>query len=518
MEASALARASRGGLLARRSPLLRFEPDDRLVKLIRAGHDGAFEVLFRRYHGRLLSFCSSMLKSRQDAEDVLQDVFTNAHAAMVRDERPINVRPWLYRIARNRCLNHLRKPVPQGQDSMDIHPYHNGTTTAEHVQNREELRQVLADVRTLPETQRTALLLRESDQLSYEEIAVTMQTTVPSIKSLLVRARIGLAESSQARMLTCDEVQVELAEAAEGLTKTSGPARKHVRSCDGCGEFRSQLRTDRKALAALFPIGPFALLKGGILAKLVGGGGAGGSSVAGSGAVGAGTVGGASAAGGVSGGVGGFGILGSAIGAKAVAGMATAALLTAGAVEVRNMNKDEGENAGGRSTALTAAPAPVTPEADATHVVARYTPAPAAKAAEPTARSDAGQQTASTSGTDQREHGAEPAAAAPADKPAAEEGDEEVAIGGAGEVPAPVGAHDGQAPEGAPAASTTIPVATAPPTEMPQTTPAPTETVTPVEPAPVPPPAVVVVPDPPPPVPEPTPPPPTTPPPTPPLP
>ena len=113
MEASALTRrAPARGFLTRRSPLLRLESDERLVELIRAGHDGAFDVLFNRYNGRLLGFCQSMLKSRQDAEDVLQEVFTNAHSAMLGDDRKINVRPWLYRIARNRCLNHLRKPVP----------------------------------------------------------------------------------------------------------------------------------------------------------------------------------------------------------------------------------------------------------------------------------------------------------------------------------------------------------------------------------------------------------------------
>ena len=106
MEASALSHASRRGLLARRSPVLKLEGDERLVALIRAGNDRAFEVLFDRYQSRLLAFCGSMLKSRQDAEDVLQEVFVNAHNAMLADERPINVRPWLYRIARNRCLNH----------------------------------------------------------------------------------------------------------------------------------------------------------------------------------------------------------------------------------------------------------------------------------------------------------------------------------------------------------------------------------------------------------------------------
>jgi RNA polymerase sigma factor (sigma-70 family) len=203
MEASALSHASRRGLLARRSRVLKLEGDEKLVALIRDGNERAFEVMVDRYQSRLLAFCSSMLKSRQDAEDILQEVFTKAHAAMLADERKINLRPWLYRIARNRCLNHLRRPVPEGQDSMDIHPHQFGTSTAEHVQSREELRQVLKDVETLPETQRTALLLREIDQMSYDEIAVAMETTIPAVKSLLVRARITLAESSESRTLSC---------------------------------------------------------------------------------------------------------------------------------------------------------------------------------------------------------------------------------------------------------------------------------------------------------------------------
>ena len=221
-----------------------------------------------------------MLKSRQDAEDVLQEVFANAHSAMLGDDRKINVRPWLYRIARNRCLNHLRKPVPRARTRWTS----SRTTTArpppEQVQLREDLRQLMADVETLPETQRTALLLREIDQLCYEEIAQAMQTTVPSVKSLLVRARIGPGWSGQARLLTCDEVQIDLAEAAEGIGKVSGPARKHVRDCDACKAFRNQLRSDRKAMAALFPVGLFALLKQGIVAKLLGGGSAAGAAPA----------------------------------------------------------------------------------------------------------------------------------------------------------------------------------------------------------------------------------------------
>src|SRR4051794_5418124 len=139
MEASALTTASHSGLLARRSPLLRLQSDDRLVALIRDGHARAFEVLFDRYQSRLLGFCRHLLGATPDAEDVLQDVFVSAHTAMIADERPIKARPWLYRIARNRCLNHLRRPVHEGQDTMDVHPYENGATTLELVQQREEL-------------------------------------------------------------------------------------------------------------------------------------------------------------------------------------------------------------------------------------------------------------------------------------------------------------------------------------------------------------------------------------------
>ena len=334
MEASALTHASRRGLLARRSPLLKLQGDAKLVAMVRGGNPGAFETIVDRYQGRLLGFCRQMLGSTEDAEDVMQEVFVNSYKAMLRDEREINLRPWLYRIARNRCLNHLRKPTADAQESMDMVPAVEASSTAERVHNREEFRQLVVDVKKLPETQRSALLLREMDALSYEEIAAAMDTTVPSVKSLLVRARISLAEASQARLLTCGEVRVELSEAAEGLRKVSGPVRRHVRECDECADFRSQVRSNEKALAALFPVGGLVALKGFIASKLglgsAGGAGSAGAGAAG-GAAGAGAVGGVGAAIGGSGAAGGIGAIGGAIGTKAVAGVVTAAVLTAGA-------------------------------------------------------------------------------------------------------------------------------------------------------------------------------------------
>ncbi|MET0769021.1 MAG: sigma-70 family RNA polymerase sigma factor, partial [Solirubrobacteraceae bacterium] len=268
MEVSALTHA--GGLAGAhaRSPLLRLQSDERLIVLIRRGNHHAFEALVGRYQARLLAFCRHMLNSREDAEDVLQEVFAAAFNALLADDRPINVRPWLYRIARNRSLNHLRKQTAIGVDSMDVHLSEHGLTTADKVHKREEFRQLMEDVQDLAETQRTALLLREIDALSYEQIAEAMETTIPSVKSLLVRARVSLAEAAEARLLTCEEVRDELGEVAEGLRRTSPPVRRHLRGCDRCQGFRKQLRQTNKAMAALFPIGPLLLLKKTLLAHL----------------------------------------------------------------------------------------------------------------------------------------------------------------------------------------------------------------------------------------------------------
>jgi RNA polymerase sigma factor (sigma-70 family) len=247
-----------GSIFRLRGPtaLLRLQSDERLIALTRRGQHAAFEVLCARYQSRFLSFCRHMLGSREDAEDVLQEVFAAAFNAVLADDREINVRPWLYRIARNRSLNHLRRASAVGVDSMDVHYAENGVSTGDKVMRRESFRELIADVQQLPETQRTALLLREIPALSYEQIAHAMKTTVPSVKSLLVRARISLAEAAEARKLSCEQVRLELGEVAEGLTKLSTPARRHVRGCERCASFRRQPKDNNHALALIMPVGP----------------------------------------------------------------------------------------------------------------------------------------------------------------------------------------------------------------------------------------------------------------------
>ncbi len=361
MEASAIPNAGPG--LKKPVALLRLQSDEKLVAMTRRGDQSAYEALMGRYHARILGFTRHMLGSREDAEDVTQESFAAAYSAMMADERPINVKPWLYRIARNRSLNHMRRQKAIGVDDFDLHVADHGRTTADEVGQREELRLLMGDVQALPESQRTALLLREIDALSYDQIAEAMETTVPSVKSLLVRARVGLAEAAEARRLSCDEVRAELGEVAEGITRLSSPARRHVKECDRCKAFQAHLKENNKALALLLPIGPLLLAKKFLLAQL-------GTTASASGGAGLAASGGflTGAA--------------SSVASKAAATAAAAAIVTAGAVEVRQATTAQPS----RESAPVVAQVPVSPAPEPAVVAV---PDPVKVAAEPRAEQPA---------------------------------------------------------------------------------------------------------------------------------
>jgi RNA polymerase sigma factor (sigma-70 family) len=315
LEASAL-RAPAG--LSRRSislPLLRLRSDDQLLALFRAGSDEAFNVLHDRYRQRLFAYVRQMLsaQSRQDAEDVLQDVFVRAFGALRADARPVNVRAWLYRVAHNRCIDHLRRPVPAPADVFEMSrtPLHD---PLEDASRREDLRRLVIDVGRLPDQQRSALLMREIDGMSYADLATALDVTVPAVKSLLVRARLGLVEAAEARSTDCAVIREDLTSAYDRGVKASGRSRRHMRECTGCCEYRKALRSVRSSFAALSPgVGGAAAL----MAKLFGGGGA---AASGGGALAGGSV-----------------AVGGATACKVAAVACAAALTAGGAVEVKQI-------------------------------------------------------------------------------------------------------------------------------------------------------------------------------------
>jgi RNA polymerase sigma factor (sigma-70 family) len=280
VEASALSHPVGLSRVSLTGPLLRLRTDDQLVALFRAGHDEAFGIIHDRYRQRLFAYARQMLSgSRSDAEDVLQDVFLRAYHALRADRRPIALRAWLYRVAHNRCIDQIRRPSPAPEDIYELNRGVPSDPMAE-AERREDLRRLITDVRALPDQQRSALLMREMEGLSYNDLAEALGVTVPAVKSLLVRARVGLVEALEARDTACVEIRTDLAAAFDRGVRASGRSRKHLRECGGCRDYRTALRGVEKQLNGLAPAsGPLTAI-----AKILGIGGAGSGAAAGGGA------------------------------------------------------------------------------------------------------------------------------------------------------------------------------------------------------------------------------------------
>ena len=266
-------------------PLLRLRSDEQLVALFRRGDEDAFQVIHERYRQRLFAYARQMLGgSRSDAEDAMQDVFLRAYGALRADNRPVSLRAWLYRVAHTRCIDQLRRPLPAAVDLFDLTRGPSLHDPLEEAERREDLRRLVADVRRLPEQQRSALLMRELEGLSYRELSDALAVSIPAVKSLLVRARIGLVEAIEARDAACPEIRLEIAGAIDRGVRARGRARRHMRECASCREYRGALRGELKQLNGLG--GGHGLL--GAAAKLLGVGGAGSGAAAGGGAASAG--------------------------------------------------------------------------------------------------------------------------------------------------------------------------------------------------------------------------------------
>jgi RNA polymerase sigma factor (sigma-70 family) len=308
--------------------LLRLRSDEQLVALFREGYDDAFRIIHDRYYKRLLAYVRQMLPRRPDAEDALQDVFVRAYFGLRAHERELSLRAWLFRVAHNRCIDELRRPAPPPAEIVELRSH--SDDPAATAEQRESLRRLIADVRRLPDQQRSALLMRELGGMSYADLAVALEVSVPAIKSLLVRARVGLVQAAEARDTACTDIRQALVEAHEGGVRPAAMARRHMRDCSGCRSFRRELRGVSRELAALTPAAGLT----GLLAKLLGGSGgaSGSSSSAGGGACGVGASGSSAAAGfGAGGTASGAGIV---IGTNHVAALIAAAVATGGAVEI----------------------------------------------------------------------------------------------------------------------------------------------------------------------------------------
>jgi RNA polymerase sigma factor (sigma-70 family) len=255
--------------------VLRLASDRRLVEQVRAGSERAFEALFDRHHRPVLAFCRHMLGSREEAEDVVQLTFLAAYRDLGCAEPPAALRPWLYAIARHRCLTVLRarreRPVAEiAAPATD--------RLAADVATREDLRAILGDVAHLPDDQRAALVLAELGDVSHDEIARILGCPREKVKALVFQARSSLLASRVARDTPCADIREQLATLRGGALRRT-TLRRHMRECAACSAFREQVRVQRRALGLLLPVAPGVGLKRMVLGAILGpsAGGAGGA-------------------------------------------------------------------------------------------------------------------------------------------------------------------------------------------------------------------------------------------------
>jgi RNA polymerase sigma factor (sigma-70 family) len=241
--------------------LLRLASDERLVDALRGGSEAAFEVLYTRHHRGVLSFCRHMLGSVEEAEDAVQHTFLAAYRDLLRSGKPVQLRPWLYTIARNRCLSVLRARRERTSDE----PLEPSTEhLAQEVERRHDLRALLGDVAELPHDQRAALVLAELGDMSHDEIGDVLGCPREKVKALVFQARSSLITSRNARETPCADVREQLANLRGGALRRNS-LRRHLRECPGCRDFRDQVIAQRSALALILPVAPSLGLKATVL-------------------------------------------------------------------------------------------------------------------------------------------------------------------------------------------------------------------------------------------------------------
>jgi len=167
------------------------------------GDPSAFPTLVRRNQEMVFKLAYRYLTNHAEAEDVAQEVFLKVHGAVGNYQPTAKFGTWVYRITVNLCLNRLRasrlrrsislESAGEGEEEFSVDPAApTGEAASSRLEREEFERKVREAMAELPDGQRTAVLLRRFNELSYDEIAEVMETSVPAVKSLLARARQSL--------------------------------------------------------------------------------------------------------------------------------------------------------------------------------------------------------------------------------------------------------------------------------------------------------------------------------------
>ena len=178
------------------------DPDVECMLALKKGDRDAFDILMRKYYPRILNFVYRFLGNQQLSEDLTQDVFMKVYKSARRYRPRSQFQTWLYTIAKNTCLNELRRnrrqmasidePVTADERVIKREIPDSRADPAGKFLQKEKKALIQAAINDLPENQRIAVLLRRYEGFSYAEIAATLNATEKAVKSLLSRARVNL--------------------------------------------------------------------------------------------------------------------------------------------------------------------------------------------------------------------------------------------------------------------------------------------------------------------------------------
>ena len=182
--------------------------DKLLVKRVQQGDNGAFDLLVLKYQHKIVNLVSRYVRDDDEALDVAQEAFIKAFRALPRFRGDSAFYTWLYRIAVNTAKNYLvaarRRPMDytldlQDPEQYDAHARLRTDDTPEAVALKDETQQRIGDaINDLPDDLRTAIVLREIDGMSYEEIAQAMECPVGTVRSRIFRAREAITKGIEA--------------------------------------------------------------------------------------------------------------------------------------------------------------------------------------------------------------------------------------------------------------------------------------------------------------------------------
>jgi RNA polymerase sigma factor (sigma-70 family) len=224
--------------------------DERLARLVSAENNWAFSILYERYHAMLYRYCHSFLRSEPDALDAVQSTFTRALEALQRGQRDAPLRPWLFRIAHNEAISSLRRrrasePLAATIARPEMAP-------EDVVEARESFRSLLADLGQLPARPRGAIVMRELNGLSHDEIAVALGTSRSVVKQAIFEARHALGEFARGRQMACADVRRAVIEGGRRALR-GRRIRAHLRDCQECARFAANTTRRPGRLRALTP-------------------------------------------------------------------------------------------------------------------------------------------------------------------------------------------------------------------------------------------------------------------------